>query len=196
MVRLVLYTRSVSDIQSEPLFPPGSRAAQRRETPGDRFKEKWLWRILYYRNGLGRLILSSSDADGRAWAKAAAGTVGRRVGVERHRVVTFTTLRARLAVRLAAVQPRFHVQVGGAALAVASQAVKVDRSDACHLEASCHWVGPFHLVGIHQEVTGENWVRDHCLGRDCQETGFHVCSSEDQGDLVGHLARARSASQQ
>lgn len=39
-------------------------------------------------------ILSSSDADGRAWAKAAAGTVGRRVGVERHRVVTFTTLRA------------------------------------------------------------------------------------------------------
>jgi hypothetical protein len=94
MVRLVLYTRSVSDIQSEPLFPPGSRAAQRRETPGDRFKEKWLWRILYYRNGLGRLILSSSDADGRAWAKAAAGTVGRRVGVERHRVVTFTTLRA------------------------------------------------------------------------------------------------------
>ena len=43
---------------------------------------------------MGRLILSSSDADGRAWAEAAAGTVGRRVGVERHRVVTFTTLRA------------------------------------------------------------------------------------------------------
>lgn len=42
----------------------------------------------------GQLILSSSNADGRAWAKAAAGTVGRRVGVERHRVVTFTTLRA------------------------------------------------------------------------------------------------------
>ena len=40
MARLVLYTRSVSVIQSEPLLPPGSRAAQRRETPGDRFKEK------------------------------------------------------------------------------------------------------------------------------------------------------------
>jgi hypothetical protein len=46
MVRLVLYTRSVSDIQSEPLFPPGSHAAQRRETPGERFEEKWQLRIL------------------------------------------------------------------------------------------------------------------------------------------------------
>jgi hypothetical protein len=42
----------------------------------------------------GDRFLASSDADGRAWAKAGAGTVGRRVGVERHRAVTFTTLRA------------------------------------------------------------------------------------------------------
>lgn len=82
------------------------------------------------------------------------------------------------------------------ALAVASQAVKADRFAACHLEASCHWAGPFRLVGIRQEVTGENWVRDHCLGMDYQETGFRVCSSEGQGDPVDRLARARSASQQ
>ena len=41
-----------------------------------------------------RSVFASSDADGRAWAKAAAGTVGRRVGVERRRAVTFTTPRA------------------------------------------------------------------------------------------------------
>jgi hypothetical protein len=40
------------------------------------------------------LVFESSDADGRARAKAATRTVGGRVGVERHRVVAFTTLRA------------------------------------------------------------------------------------------------------
>ena len=39
-------------------------------------------------------VFASSDADGRARAKAATRTVGGRVGVERHRVVTLTTLRA------------------------------------------------------------------------------------------------------
>ena len=45
-------------------------------------------------NGLCRSVFASSDADGRARAKAATRTVGRRVGVERHRVVALTTLRA------------------------------------------------------------------------------------------------------
>lgn len=94
MARLVLYTRLVSDIQSEPLFPPGSRAAQRRETPENASKKNGNGGFLCGSDGLGRSVLTSSDADGRAWAKAAAGTVGRRVGVERHRAVTFTTLRA------------------------------------------------------------------------------------------------------
>lgn len=38
--------------------------------------------------------LCLSDADGRARAKAAGRTVGRRVGVKRRRAVTFTTPRA------------------------------------------------------------------------------------------------------
>jgi hypothetical protein len=76
-------------------LPPGSRAAQRRETPMERFKENMALAVLcVVEMAWGDRFLASSDADGRAWAKAGAGTVGRRVGVERHRAVTFTTLRA------------------------------------------------------------------------------------------------------
>jgi len=55
---------------------------------------------LWDSNGLRRSalatlsIFASSDADGRARAKAATRTVGGGVGVERHRVAAFTTLRA------------------------------------------------------------------------------------------------------
>ena len=86
MVRLILYTRSVADIQSGPLFPPGSRAAQRRETPGNRFEENsscescivgmaWVGRSCHHRTPMGgrgpRLLLElwaeGSESRGTEW---------------------------------------------------------------------------------------------------------------------------------
>jgi hypothetical protein len=54
-------------------------------------------------------------------------------------------------------------------------------------------------VGNRQEAMAGRSVHDRCLGKGCQETGFHVCSSEDQDaqeDPEDHLARAHLASQQ
>lgn len=178
MARLVLYTRLVSVIQSEPQIQICSHAAQRQGTPVNASKEIRARQVLCGRDGLGRVVLASSYADGRARAKAATGTVGRRVGVERHRVVTFiTTLRARLAVQRAGAQLHFHVQVGGVALAGAFQVVKADRcAVACRSVASCHVVGPFRSMGIRQEAMAWSWDPDHSLRRGCRENDFHVCS--------------------
>jgi hypothetical protein len=51
-------------------FPPGSRTAQRRETPMERFKENMAWRVLCGRDGLGRSVLSII---GRRWEGVGQG---------------------------------------------------------------------------------------------------------------------------
>jgi len=152
---------------------------------------------LWDSNGLRRSalatlsIFASSDADGRARAKAATRTVGGGVGVERHRVAAFTTLRARLAVQRAAAQPRFHVLVGDAELADACRAAMVGRS-----AASCQAaVGPYHSAGNRQEEMGD-WVLGLVRSSEegCLESGCHDGSSEDREHRACHLLRARSVS--
>lgn len=118
--------------------------------------------------------------------------MGGRVGVERHRVVAFTTLRARLAVQHAAAQPRLHVLVGDAELADACRAAMVGRSAASCQEV----VGPYHSVGNRREEMGEDWVLGlvRSSEEDCLESGYHDGSSEGREHQVCHLLRVRSVS--